>query len=118
MERVTGYSARVVTAAALIMFSIFVAFMINKDPIIKGIGFGFAVGVFLDAFVVRLTLVPAVMAIVDRKVWYHPQWFAKYVPDPDIEGEQLERRLAAAKDRAAEDDSTELDRSAAPVGIG
>jgi RND superfamily putative drug exporter len=92
VERGTGYSARVVTAAALIMFSIFVAFMINKDPTIKAIGFGFAVGVFLDAFIVRLTLVPAVMAIANRQFWYHPQWFAKHVPDPDIEGERLERQ--------------------------
>ena len=82
------------TAAALIMFSIFVAFMFTNDPTIKAIGFSFAVGVFLDAFVVRLTLVPAVMAIVGAKIWYHPQWFAKYVPDPDIEGERLERLVA------------------------
>ena len=75
-----------VTAAALIMFSIFVAFMFTDDPTIKAIGFSFAAGVFLDAFVVRLTLVPAVMAIVGSRLWYHPQWFAKYVPDPDIEG--------------------------------
>ncbi len=105
VERGTGYSARVVTAAALIMFSIFVAFMINKDPTIKAIGFGFAVGVLLDAFVVRLTLVPAVMAIAYRQFWYHPQWFAKYVPDPDIEGERLEQRLAAAAERSQEPDA-------------
>lgn len=80
-------------AAALIMFAIFVAFMFTDDPTIKTIGFGFAVGVFLDAFVVRLTLVPATMAIIRAKLWYHPQWFAKYVPDPDIEGKHLEERL-------------------------
>ncbi|AKU14695.1 MMPL family transporter [Luteipulveratus mongoliensis] len=97
VERGTGYAARVVTAAALIMFAIFVAFMFTDDPTIKAIGFGFAVGVFLDAFVVRLTLVPAVMAIVKSKLWYHPQWFAKYVPDPDIEGEKLQQRLAATQ---------------------
>ncbi|MFI1584424.1 MMPL family transporter [Embleya sp. NPDC020630] len=94
VARGTGLSARVVTAAALIMFSIFVAFMFTDDPTIKVIGFSFAVGVFLDAFVVRLTLVPATMAIVRAKLWYHPQWFAKYVPDPDIEGKRLEERLA------------------------
>ncbi len=98
----TGVSARVVTAAALIMFSIFVAFMITKDPTIKAIGFSFAVGVFLDAFVVRLTLVPAVMAIVGRRIWYHPQWFSRYVPDPDLEGERLEHRLAEAAGRPAD----------------
>ena len=91
-QRGTGLAARVVTAAALIMFSIFVAFMVTKDPTIKAIGFSFAVGVFLDAFVVRLTLVPAVMAIAGARIWYHPKWFAKYVPDPDIEGARLERR--------------------------
>jgi len=94
VQRGTSHSARVVTAAALIMFSIFVAFMINNNPTIKVIGFSFAAGVFLDAFIVRLTLVPAVMAIAGSKLWYHPRWFAKYVPDPDIEGDRLESQLA------------------------
>ena len=94
VERGTGQSARVVTAAALIMFSIFVAFMFTSNPTIKAIGFSFAAGVFLDAFVVRLTLVPAVMAIVGSRIWYHPRWFARYVPDPDIEGKRLDERLA------------------------
>jgi RND superfamily putative drug exporter len=94
VQRGTGLSARVVTAAALIMFSIFVAFMFSNDPTIKAIGFSFAAGVFLDAFIVRLTLVPAVMAIVGSKIWYHPQWFARYIPDPDIEGKRVEDELA------------------------
>jgi RND superfamily putative drug exporter len=94
VQRGTALSARVVTAAAMIMFSIFVAFMFTNDPTIKAIGFSFAAGVFLDAFVVRLTLVPAVMAIVRSKVWYHPEWFARYVPDPDIEGQRLEHGRA------------------------
>jgi RND superfamily putative drug exporter len=97
VQRGTGLSARVVTAAAMIMFSIFVAFMVTKDPTIKAVGFSFAVGVF----VVRLTLVPAVMAIIGSKAWYHPRWFAKYVPDPDIEGQRLEHLLAASESHAA-----------------
>jgi RND superfamily putative drug exporter len=103
VERGTGQSARVVTAAALIMFSIFVAFMFTSNPTIKAIGFSFAAGVFLDAFVVRLTVVPAVMAIVGSRIWYHPRWFARYVPDPDIEGKRLDEKLAAgtlARERA------------------
>ncbi|WP_052850267.1 MMPL family transporter [Streptomyces avicenniae] len=91
VERGTGAAARVVTAAALIMFSIFVAFMVTDDPIIRSIGFSFAVGVFLDAFVVRLTLVPAVMALAGRHIWSHPRWFDRHLPDPDIEGHRLER---------------------------
>jgi RND superfamily putative drug exporter len=94
VQRGLGVSARVVTSAAMIMFSIFVAFMFTNDPTIKAIGFSFAAGVFLDAFVVRLTLVPAVMAIIRSKLWYHPEWFAKYIPDPDIEGQRLEHQLA------------------------
>jgi putative drug exporter of the RND superfamily len=88
--RGTGQSARVVTSAALIMFTIFASFMLTDDPTVKAVGFSFAVGVFLDAFVVRLTLVPAVMAIIGSRIWYHPRWFAKHVPDPDIEGRRLE----------------------------
>jgi RND superfamily putative drug exporter len=88
-----GKAARVVTAAALIMFSIFIAFMISSNPSTIAIAFSFAVGVFLDAFVVRLTLVPAVMAIIKSRLWYHPQWFSRYVPDPDIEGEHLAEHL-------------------------
>src|SRR5712692_1200021 len=101
VQRGTGLSARVVTAAAMIMFSIFVAFMFTNDPTIKAIGFSFAAGVFLDAFVVRLTLVPAVMAIIRSKLWYHPQWFDQYIPDPDIEGQRLERELAERELAAA-----------------
>jgi len=104
VARGTGHSARVVTAAALIMFSIFVAFMFTSNPTIKAIGFSFAAGVFLDAFVVRLTLVPAVMAIIGSRIWYHPRWFARYVPDPDIEGQVLDERLAEgalARERTA-----------------
>src|SRR5260370_88062 len=97
VQRGTGVSARVVTAAALIMFSIFVAFMFTNDPTIKAIGFSFAAGVFLDAFVVRLTLVPAVMAIVRSRLWYHPEWFARYIPDPDIEGQRLDRELTGGE---------------------
>ncbi|AKG46295.1 MMPL domain protein [Streptomyces xiamenensis] len=84
-----SHSARVVTAAALIMFSIFVAFMFTSDATIKAIGFSFAIGVLLDAFVVRLTLVPAVMAIAGGRIWSHPRWFRR-LPDPDIEGKRLE----------------------------
>jgi RND superfamily putative drug exporter len=94
VQRGTGVSVRVVSAAALIMFSIFVAFMTTKTAAVRPIAFSFAAGVAIDAFAVRLTLVPAFMAIARAKLWYHPRWFEKYVPDPDIEGARLEARLA------------------------
>jgi putative drug exporter of the RND superfamily len=115
VERGTGKSARVVTAAAMIMFSIFVAFMFTSNPTIKAIGFSFAAGVFLDAFVVRLTLVPAIMAIIRSKLWYHPQWFARYVPDPDIEGKRLDEMLAAT---ALEKERTAVGAPGAPGNRG
>jgi RND superfamily putative drug exporter len=101
VQRGAGQSARVVAAAAMIMFSIFVAFMFTSDPTIKAIGFSFAAGVFLDAFVVRLTLVPAVMALTGSRIWYHPRWFARYVPDPDIEGDRLKHKVTEGELAAA-----------------
>ncbi|WP_433193654.1 MMPL family transporter [Nocardia sp. CA-107356] len=89
-----AHSARVVTAAALIMFGVFVAFTAVDNPIVKPLAFTLAVGVLFDAFIVRLTLVPAVMALIGNRMWYHPRWFARYIPDLDIEGAELERRFA------------------------
>jgi RND superfamily putative drug exporter len=88
-------SVRVVSAAATIMFVIFCAFLTLKLVQVKPIALSFAVGVAVDAFLVRLTLVPAIMAIVGKNFWYHPKWFTRHIPDPDIEGAQLEKRLAA-----------------------
>ncbi|MEU1875593.1 MULTISPECIES: MMPL family transporter [unclassified Streptomyces] len=98
----TGLSTRVVTAAALIMVSIFVAVMAETDPVVKALGFSFAIGVFLDAFVVRLALVPALMALVGSRIWHHPEWYGRLVPDPDIEGEKLEERLGRPSTRRPE----------------
>lgn len=97
VERGTGVSVRVVSAAAMIMFSVFVAFMTSTSVEVRAIAFSFAVGVAVDAFLVRLTLVPAVMAIARARMWWHPRWFAKYVPDPDIEGARLEATLISQR---------------------
>jgi RND superfamily putative drug exporter len=91
-----GASARVVTAAALIMAAVFASFILSPDPMIKSIGFSFSFGVLVDAFVVRLTLVPAVMSLLGDRIWWAPRWFAR-VPDPDIEGQQLGERLIARR---------------------
>jgi uncharacterized membrane protein YdfJ with MMPL/SSD domain len=88
---VTGYghSGRVVTAAAVIMTAVFGAFVLRDDPVIKSIGLSLAVGVLADAFVVRLTLVPAVMALLGRRAWWLPRRLGRLVPNLDIEGERL-----------------------------
>ncbi|WP_431995325.1 MMPL family transporter [Streptomyces griseoflavus] len=89
-----GHNARVVTAAALIMTSVFAGFVLMDDPIIKSIGFALAVGVVIDAFVVRMALVPAVMSLLGRAAWWLPKPIDKVLPDLDIEGEKLNHRLA------------------------
>ncbi|WP_027506615.1 MMPL family transporter [Rhodococcus sp. UNC23MFCrub1.1] len=91
---VTGfkYGARVVAAAAVIMISVFAAFMLEPDSFIKSIGFALAAAVFFDAFIVRMILIPAVMALLGDKAWYLPKWLDKILPNVDIEGEKLVRR--------------------------
>ncbi|GHF43592.1 membrane protein [Kitasatospora xanthocidica] len=85
--------ARVVTAAALIMVAVFGAFVFGHDPIVQPIGFALAVGVLVDAFVVRMALVPAAMALFGRAAWWFPRPLEKVVPKVDMEGEQLIARL-------------------------
>ena len=84
-------SARVVSAAAVIMISVFAAFMLIDEPVIKSMGFALAVAVFLDAFVVRMTLIPAVMYLLGEKAWWLPRWLDRLLPVVDVEGEQLDR---------------------------
>ncbi|WP_431032054.1 MMPL family transporter [Streptomyces sp. P6-2-1] len=95
-------SGRVVTAAALIMAAVFGGFIFNHDPIIKSIGFALTIGVLLDAFVVRLTVVPAVLALLGRYAWALPRWLDKAVPNVDIEGDSLPPRPGAGAGGARE----------------
>ena len=91
----TGFasSARVVTAAAVIMIAVFAAFIPSGDPIIQPIALGLAVGVFVDAFLVRMTLVPAVMTLLGQRAWWLPRWLDRLLPSLDIEGEALAHHL-------------------------
>ena len=83
------HGARVVTAAALIMISVFAAFMLIDEPFIKAMGFALAAGVLIDAFVVRMTLIPATMYLLGDRAWKIPRWLDKALPNLDIEGEKL-----------------------------
>ncbi|AXA96198.1 MMPL family transporter [Microbacterium sp. PM5] len=87
-------SARVVTAAAVIMFAVFAAFIPEGDTSIKPIALGLAVGIAVDAFLVRMTLGPAIMALLGEKAWWMPRWLDRALPHFDIEGEAVERELA------------------------
>jgi uncharacterized membrane protein YdfJ with MMPL/SSD domain len=92
---VTGYgqSGRVVAAAAVIMTAVFAAFLLDPDPVTKSIGLSLAFGVIADAFIVRMTLVPAVMALLGDRAWKLPRRLERVVPEVDIEGEKLSNSL-------------------------
>jgi uncharacterized membrane protein YdfJ with MMPL/SSD domain len=85
-----GQSGRVVAAAALIMIGVFGSFVLSVDPITKSIGLALAFGVLVDAFVIRMTLVPAVLALFGRAAWWLPGWLDRRLPDVDLEGKHLE----------------------------
>ncbi|MFF1487961.1 MMPL family transporter [Streptomyces sp. NPDC058319] len=97
---VTGFrhGARVVTAAAVIMIAVFSGFIGSSESMIKMIGFGLAVAVFFDAFVVRMAIVPAVLALLGRRAWWLPKWLDRALPNVDVEGEGL-RALSSADGR-------------------
>ncbi|MCH5671472.1 MMPL family transporter [Streptomyces gilvus] len=95
---VTGFrhGARVVTAAAIIMISVFAGFIGSNEPMVKMIGFGLAFAVFVDAFIVRMTIVPAVLALLGDRAWWLPGWLDRALPNVDVEGEGLARHHAGS----------------------
>ncbi|MET9886585.1 MMPL family transporter [Streptomyces sp. NPDC006430] len=95
---VTGfqYSARVVVAAAVIMIAVFSGFIGASEQMVKMIGFGLAVAVFFDAFIVRMAIVPAVLALLGHKAWWLPGWLDRLLPNVDVEGESLRKHLEGA----------------------
>ncbi|MFJ6279706.1 MMPL family transporter [Arthrobacter subterraneus] len=84
-----SHGARVVTAAAIIMVSVFAGFVFSHLTMVRPIGFGLAFGVLLDAFVVRMTLIPAAMHLLGRWAWWLPAWLDRILPDVDVEGARL-----------------------------
>ncbi|MFJ7302323.1 MMPL family transporter [Streptomyces sp. NPDC099088] len=102
---VTGFrhGARVVTAAAVIMIAVFSGFIGSSESMIKMIGFGLAIAVFFDAFVVRMAIVPAVLALLGKRAWWLPKWLDRALPNVDVEGEGLraldEKRRDGDEDR-------------------
>ncbi|MEU0227073.1 MMPL family transporter [Streptomyces sp. NPDC006284] len=91
----TGFThgGRVVAAAAIIMISVFSGFIMENDDMIKMMGFGLAIAVLFDAFVVRMAIVPAVLALLGTKAWWLPKWLDRLLPNVDVEGEKLHKEL-------------------------
>ncbi|MBB4664925.1 MMPL family transporter [Conexibacter arvalis] len=88
------HGARVVTGAALIMAAVFAGFVVEEAAIIKSIGFALAFGILVDAFAVRMTLVPALLALLGERAWWLPAWLERLLPQVELEGERLERQPA------------------------
>ncbi|MFG2330858.1 MMPL family transporter [Streptomyces sp. NPDC048604] len=100
---VTGfrYGGRVVSAAAIIMTSVFSGFIMEDNDFVKMIGFGLAAAVLFDAFVVRMALVPALFALLGRSAWWLPRWLDRILPAIDVEGEKLSAQPVPARQHPA-----------------
>jgi len=78
-------TGRVITAAATIMVCVFASFALGDDLTVKLFGIGLAVAVFLDAFVIRTALVPAIMYLLGEKAWWLPHWLDRVLPRVGVE---------------------------------
>ena len=90
--------ARVVTAAAIIMIAVFVAFINQPLPFIQIFGFALGAAVLFDAFFIRMSLVPATMFLLGRSTWWMPRWLDRILPHVDVEGTGLEREFEDKRD--------------------
>lgn len=71
------------------MIAVFASFILAEDPIIKSMGLALSFGILVDAFIVRMTLVPAIMTIFGKSSWYLPKWLDRILPNIDVEGESV-----------------------------
>jgi RND superfamily putative drug exporter len=100
------HGAPVVTAAATIMMGVFGGFILGADVFVKSIGFAFAVAVFFDAFVVRMTIMPAVLVLLRERAWWLPAWLDRLLPNMDVEGSSLGHRVSAREQVLADEIAT------------
>ena len=84
----------VVTACGIIMVSVFAGFVFAELTMIRPIGFGLAIGVLLEAFLVRATLIPATTYLLGRWAWALPRWLERLLPQVDVEGQRLEESMS------------------------
>lgn len=117
---VLGFRAgrSVVTAAAIIMVSVFGGFVFAENAMIRPIGFALAFGVFVDAFVVRMVILPGLLHLIGDRAWRLPRWFDRLIPNVDIEGAALERQhphVVGAPQETPHDDPAPAQPAAATV---
>ena len=97
-----GATARVITTAAAIMVVVFASFVLSTDPTVKMLAIGMAFAVLIDASLVRMILVPSVMALLDARAWWMPRWLEPVVPNLQLEGSTAPAALAAPEPAAPE----------------
>jgi putative drug exporter of the RND superfamily len=90
-------TARIITAAAVIMLSVFGSFVFFPDPVVKMVGLGLAFSIFVDATIVRMVLVPAAMILLGEANWWLPRWLDRILPTIDFEGEEDVEPLAPCR---------------------
>jgi putative drug exporter of the RND superfamily len=106
-----GATARVITTAAAVMVVVFSSFVLNPDPTVKMLAVGMAAAVLIDASVIRMALVPAVMALLGARAWWAPRWLQRVLPDIDIEGSRTPPPpVAVPPPRASADEAVPLER--------
>jgi len=84
------HASRVVAAAAVIMVSVFAGFVLSDDAMIRQFGFALSTGILIDAFLIRMTLIPAVLHLAGDRAWWLPQWLGRILPNLDLEGTRLD----------------------------
>jgi len=107
----------VVTAAAIIMISVFGGFIFSHTAMIRPMGFGLAFGVLVDAFVIRMLVMPALMHLFGEKAWWLPKWLDRILPNVDVEGANLERAHHATPVTAGAEHATSGAHAAAEVPV-
>ncbi|MBU2697059.1 MMPL family transporter [Pimelobacter sp. 30-1] len=110
-----GYraGARVITAAALIMFSVFAGFTLSHLTFLKLMGFAMATAIVFDAFLVRMVIMPTAMLVLGEKSWWMPQWLDRILPNIDVEGDNL--RAGAPEDQIDPDSDPDQDPRLVPA---
>jgi RND superfamily putative drug exporter len=95
-----GSTARVITTAAAIMIVVFTSFVLDPDPTVKMLAIGMAAAVLIDASIIRMILVPAVMSLLGRHAWWIPRWLDRIMPNLDIEGSAHLARVSQQEEAA------------------
>ncbi|WP_034985088.1 MMPL family transporter [Corynebacterium jeikeium] len=104
-----GMGAKVVTVAALIMIGVFASFVFQPLPFVQIFGFALGAAVLFDAFLVRMTFIPAMMVLLGKATWYMPKWLDRILPTFDVEGSQLERDFRSGAIQRLDDEGRALE---------